>query len=353
MSYLERFEADAGYITNEYSDDDLQALSGHDVLFGNGEEHRHNFGPGGEGYGHVMFLDIKELIQPVSIGPGITNEGHDGISLRRGIKKARGDGATAIFCHNAFGFEDVPDWIAGVLDAHNIFDGAVDDHGYAHGGYEDTFYRFLNIGLRVPFSTGTDWFIYDFSRVYVPVEGELTVKKWLRSLREGRTFITNGTFLEFSVNDRVAGETVVLSEPGAVTIRGRGVGRNDFGAIELIHNGSVVATVKSRRTGGHFEATLDEKVTLDGTGWFALRIPGGGQNELARELFAHTSAVHVEVAEKKSVFKTEVARGLIEEMEKAIATITEKGKFESNEDREKILKIYRDAIDALEGRLER
>ena len=35
-----------------------------------------------EGYGHVMFLHLPELIQPVSIGPGISGKGTDGIPLR-------------------------------------------------------------------------------------------------------------------------------------------------------------------------------------------------------------------------------------------------------------------------------
>jgi len=164
VSCLRRAKAERNYISNTYTKQQLQQLSGHGVMFGHGEEHRHNFGSGGEGYGHVMFLNIKELIRPVSIGPGIMGEGMDWLPLRRGIDKAHRNGATTIWCHNAFGFEEVPDWIAGVLDAHNIFDGG------SRGTYEDTFYRFMDIGLRVPFSTGTDWFIYDFSRVYVEVD---------------------------------------------------------------------------------------------------------------------------------------------------------------------------------------
>jgi len=164
VSYLRRAKAERSYVSNTYTKHQLQQLSGDGVTFSYGEEHRHNFGSGGEGYGHVMFLNIKELVRPVSIGPGIMGAGHDWPSLRRGIATARRDGATAIWCHNAFGFEEVPDWIAGVLDAQNIFDGG------SRGSYEDTFYRFMNIGLRVPFSAGTDWFIYDFSRVYVEVD---------------------------------------------------------------------------------------------------------------------------------------------------------------------------------------
>src|SRR5262245_65353397 len=49
------------------------------------------------------------------------------------------------------------------------------------GKYEDNYYRYLNLGLRMPISTGTDWFMYDFSRVYAEVRGKLTIPAWLRS----------------------------------------------------------------------------------------------------------------------------------------------------------------------------
>jgi hypothetical protein len=86
-----------------------------------------------------MFLHTKKLIEPVSIGPGIMGQGTDWPSIRHGIDLARGDGATVVWCHNTFGYEDVPDWLAGVIDAYNIFDGG------SRGDYEDSFYRFMNI----------------------------------------------------------------------------------------------------------------------------------------------------------------------------------------------------------------
>ena len=95
--------------------------------------HRHNFEAYGDGYGHVMLLDIKRLIQPVSIGPGLMTTGSDGIPLRRGIDTARQDEATVIWCHNSLGLEDLPNWMSGVLDAQNIFDGG------EHGSYKDTY----------------------------------------------------------------------------------------------------------------------------------------------------------------------------------------------------------------------
>src|SRR5262249_27519512 len=72
ISYLERIKEDVNYITNGYPMGDLKQLDVTGVLVNNGEEHRHNFGSHGEGYGHVMFLNINKLVKPVSLGSGIT-----------------------------------------------------------------------------------------------------------------------------------------------------------------------------------------------------------------------------------------------------------------------------------------
>ena len=73
LSYLERAVEDQNYTSNRYTTADLDKLTAESgVVFGNGEEHRHNFAGFGQGYGHVMLLDIKKLILPVSIGPGLS-----------------------------------------------------------------------------------------------------------------------------------------------------------------------------------------------------------------------------------------------------------------------------------------
>jgi hypothetical protein len=346
VSYLRRANAERNYISNTYDKHQLQQLSGHGVMFGYGEEHRHNFGSGGEGYGHVMFLNIKELIRPVSIGPGIMGEGMDWPSLRRGIDKAHRDGATTIWCHNAFGFEEVPDWIAGVLNAHNIFDGG------SRGSYEDTFYRFMDIGLRVPFSTGTDWFIYDFSRVYVEVDEPLTVERWLDGLEKGRTFITNGPLLKFSLGEYSPGDVVRLAQPRELNISSLAVGRCDFQKIEVIYNGRVVQSAPSRSVGGHFEARITAPLLISEPGWFALRISSEQKNELGAPLFGHTGAVYMEIA-GKTVFKPEAAKKLITNMNEAMRTIREKASFADDKQADEIMDIYREGIASLRKRLDK
>ena len=351
VSYLERAGADQTYISNKYTKTDLAKLTnGTGVNFGNGEEHRHNFTGFGEGYGHVMFLNIKELVQPVSIGPGIMLEGTDGLPLSRGISQAKRDGATTIWCHNEFGLESEANWILGKLDALNIYDGG------KRAGYDERFYQLLNAGLKVPFSTGTDWFIYDMSRVYVPMDKPVTTQNWLDELADGRGFITNGPLFEFKVNQHSIGDIVKLEAAGRVTIQGRVTGCSDFEKAELIHNGKIIATIESKPIDGHFAAdfTLDKQI--DQPGWLALRIPPPVRknkdevvpvNLFGGQLYGHTSPVYVEVA-GKSHFDKKAALAMLKGLRAAQDFIRANGKFADKQAEASVLDVYEEAYGKLE-----
>jgi len=350
------------YITNDYTDDDFKRLS-EGVLFANGEEYRHAGrnvdGKTSMSYGHVMFLDLTKLVLPVSLGPGLTPGGKatDNVPLRPGILEARRDGAGVIWCHGTRGLEDVPSLVTGLLDAQNIYDGGND------GTCSTVFYPYLNAGFRVPFSTGTDWGIYDFARVYVPLEGPVSSKGFLRALSAGKSYITNGTFLDFQVNDAKTGDTLALSKPGKVNVRGKAVGREDFTRIELVHNGEVIHAADSKPVASHFEAEMDFSMDVDEPGWLALRIPtdrvyearsqysGKGTNILGKALFAHTSPVYVELGGRK-MFEPAAAERLISDMERSISMIQAKGIFDTAQERVRVLEIYREGIAVLRERLD-
>lgn len=349
LSHLRRLPDERNYISNQIVENslaggggELRRLSQNGTLFANGEEHRHNFSAYGEGYGHVMLLDLLQLIRPVSIGPGIMKgTGTDGIPLQQGIRTAHHDGATVIWCHNHSGFEDIPNLMAGMLHALNIFDGGEDDT------YEAAFYKYLNLGLHLPFSTGTDWFIYDFSRVYVPLKEELSAKKWLAQLQSGKSYITNGTFLEFTVNGHTIGDTIALANAGELKVQGRAVGRNDFQRIELVHNGKVIHPTDSQPANGHFTAQMEFTLKVERPGWLALRIPQpAGKNEFGKELFAHTSPIYIEVA-GETVFQPGIARQLMTEIHANIEVINEKGVFADSDERAAVLKVHHQGIDTL------
>src|SRR5262249_51454205 len=134
-----------------------------------------------------------------------------------------------------------PTALTGRLDALNVFDGS------RTGSYEDTYYRYLNTGLRVPISTGTDWFLYDFARVYAQVLGDLTVPSWLAAVKAGRCLVTNGPLLTLTVDGHDIGKTLALDKPRRVRVEATAVGRHDFQRLQLVRNGKVVHTTLPTR----------------------------------------------------------------------------------------------------------
>ena len=354
VSYLERAGDDLEYTSNHFTPDDLQKLSDDRVRFGYGQEHRHNFGSYGEGYGHVLLLDIPHVVQPVSIGAGITKRGPDAPPLQTGIDEARRLGGKAVWAHNRQGFENIPNWVLGHLHANNMRD------GNDHGDYADPYYRYLNIGQRVPLSAGTDWFMYDFSRAYVLASQDTTPSEWLERLAAGKSTITNGPLLELTVDGRELGSVIELAAPRKVAIRCRALGRADFRSIELVRNGKLVRAASSRLEGGHFVADIELSLLIDAPSWLALRTPyqqaSGGdgqrsftQNEFAARLFAHTSPIYVQLA-GRDVFDPATARGLIEEMRAELAKILAQAIFDDDSQRQSVVAVYEQAIAALTTR---
>lgn len=344
VSYLERFKEDVNYITNRYPIGDLKKFNATGVLVNNGEEHRHNFGSHGQGYGHVMFLNIKELVKPVSTGSGITGAGTDDVPVRSGIEAARKQGGTVLWCHNTFGFEDVANILAGRIDALNVFDGA------RIGTYEEGYYRYLNIGLRLPISTGTDWFLYDLARVYAKVSGELTIPGWLEAVKSGRCQATNGPLLSLTVDGKELGDVIKLDSAKTIQIEATATGRHNFQTLQLVHNGRVVQTADAKVKDGVWSAKLSREAYLDEPAWFAARIDSTNKNEFDRLLFAHTSPTYVDIA-GKHVFDVEAARGLQKLIEEARDEIKLRGKFSGDTERDRILSIYDAAASEIAKRI--
>ncbi|MCI0464489.1 MAG: CehA/McbA family metallohydrolase [Gemmataceae bacterium] len=343
ISYLERHNDDKTYITNRYPVGDLKRFDSTGVLISNGEEHRHNFKAFGEGYGHVMFLGIKQLVQPVSIGPGITGAGNDEPALRPGIDNARKQGGTVIWCHNTSGLEDIPSALTRRLHALNVFDGS------RSGRFEDGYYHYLNVGLHLPLSTGTDWFLYDYSRVYAGVQGKVGVESWLEGLKAGRAVATNGPLLTLTVDDRNIGEIIELAKPKAVSIKAAALGRHDFERLELVHNGKVIKSQPSQGKDGSYRASIQHTVRVEEPGWFAVRIDSKKKNEFDKVLYAHSSPVYVRL-QGRDRFDVEAARALLKQLEEGQAAIRARGRFSNAEASQRVLALYEAATRELTER---
>jgi hypothetical protein len=158
------------------------------------------------------------------------------------------------------------------------------------------YYRYLNSGYRLPLVGGTDKMSsavpVGLYRTYARLDEEFSYEAWCRAVRAGRTFLSGGPLVTLSVDGHEPGATVKLSGPGTVSIRA--VVRSIFPlrALEVVHNGGVVA--RAEANGGR-QAEISEELRVDGNSWIACRAFGADYHldEWGRRVFAHTSPVYV------------------------------------------------------------
>src|SRR4029450_2024285 len=129
-------------------------------------------------------------------------------------------------------------------------------------------YRLLNCGFRLPATAGTDVFLNRIGsnlpggdRVYIHLDGPLTYESWIASLKAGRSFVTSGPMLEFTVNGSEPGNGLKLGQKPTVRVKAKARSQFPLTRAEVVHNGRVVATAAlsdDRLTG-----TLDQELMLD------------------------------------------------------------------------------------------
>jgi hypothetical protein len=213
---------------------------------------------------------------------------------------------------------EAPEAIAlGHVDALNIADGFPVEYEW--------YYRFLNCGLRLPISTGTDWWEYDHNRVFVRVRGGFTYESWLAGLREGRTFVSNGPLLELTVNGEGPGAVLKGSRAKVVA---RAVSRVPFEQLEIVQDGAVVA---QKTSVGGLEARLEWEAPIERHGWIAARVGGKTLTRTGYRVFAHTNPVYVE-GPRPLARRQESCRALVQEIEDSMRFIRKNYKFASEAD---------------------
>src|SRR6185436_2796901 len=80
-------------------------------------------------------------------------------------------------------------------------------------------------------------------RTYAQLDAdeELTYEGWCRAVRRGRTFVSGGPLLSFTVDGKMAGDTIELSGPGTVTAEASVTSVFPLRSLELVCNGEVIA----------------------------------------------------------------------------------------------------------------
>jgi hypothetical protein len=174
------------------------------------------------------------------------------------------------------------------------------------------YYRYLNAGYRLPLVGGTDKMGSDVAvgqyRTYVciPPDEDFSYASWTRNLRLGRTFMSGGPLLEFSVDGARVGDTIRLPRSGGtVEVMARARSILPVRTLQIVARGEVVAQTDSTTlsTGLH-ELSLTARVRMDGNTWLCARAGGPTYSDPVphhdvwnRGVFAHTSPIYVTCGE--------------------------------------------------------
>jgi hypothetical protein len=164
----------------------------------------------------------------------------------------------------------------------------------------DTWYGLLNLGFKMTPSAGSDFPYTDLpgvSRSYVMGSATATPESWYTSFRAGHTYVTNGPFLEFSVNGHPMGDEIHVPRGAKLDISAEALLNPDIDAldrIELVALGDVVATEPAR---GQDRARMKTTVTADHSMWIAVRAYGARQ-EARNTTVAHSTPIYVVVDDK-------------------------------------------------------
>ncbi len=186
------------------------------------------------------------------------------------------------------------------------------------------YYRYLNIGLRIPPTAGSASGVLPnpvgYNRVYVPLAGEFTPATWFESLRKGKTIMTNGPilFLDYA-GGRVSVEAV---------------SREPIDRIEIIADGKVIHRVNARASAKSL--TLSHTIVPADHAWIAARC-FLATSETVR--FAHTSPVYLE---GEASTRSADARYYAEWIDRLIADTTAE-RIADSARREEVLELYRKA----------
>jgi TolB protein len=166
-------------------------------------------------------------------------------------------------------------------------------------------YRLLNCGFRLPAGAGSDTMAnyaslrgpVGLTRVYASIPKDVTsTVPWFDSLKQGRTFATNGPLLGFTLGSKAVGEELKLpagENKVIFTAWLRSFVPVDH--LEVVCNGRVVRDLK---TNGDRQSTdVNGAISISQTGWCVLRASSDKPEHpvLDDYVYATTSPIYVSV----------------------------------------------------------
>ena len=305
-----------------------------DYIISFGEEYRSN------PYGHLCLLGISKLVNPISSGALGELVDPDYPPNTYILDETANQGGTAIGAHFGLsiltdreiksgswpstGYEMPVDIALGKLNIAEIF-GA--------GGQVSVWYKLLNCGFDVTATAGPDWVMKDTPRAYVYLgDKSFTQDNWLDALKHGKSFITFGPMMSFTIDGVMPGDKLNYdSYPKSVLVKAKALLPGKSVPVEIVVNGKVVEK----------GVNINKEIILDDSCWIAARCDG-----------AHTTPVYVTLAGRPRGSVKDAAEfiGAISKLEEWVKT---KALFDTTAQKETVLKVLESGRNIYEDVIER
>lgn len=176
----------------------------------------------------------------------------------------------------------------------------------------EPWYDYLNLGYKILPDAGSDFPYMDLPGVvrnYVAIDGPFSADAWFEAFSRGNMYVTNGPFLEFTVNGQPMGSELNVPRNSRLEI----VAEADINPevdslshLELVVHGEVVAT---QRSDGSNRITLRTEIPADRSKWIAVRAFGSKQDP-SDMTAAHSAPIYV-IVDGEPFWKQEAVPELV------------------------------------------
>ncbi len=178
--------------------------------------------------------------------------------------------------------------------------------------------EYLNLGFRLTAAAGSDtpWgSTIGEVRTYVHMEKKFDVDNWFRDFKAGRTFVSNGPALEFTVDGELPGAELTRSPGARVKIRARALGQARIGLPTVLQVEGPAGIVKEIK-GNQGETVLEFEIehSVEASQWLMASVV------CDNNAVAHTTPIYV-VVNAQPTWNPRQGPGVIEQQLAAIAKI--------------------------------
>lgn len=237
--------------------------------------------------GHLGLLGTKELYWPWVWGPSYDIYGRDDRMNAEPLRFAKNQNALGGYVHPTSVQDPFTDRGARRIPIEFVADAVLGESDYIELGclWSDEigtaalWHNILNIGQPLAISAGSDvmndlyrTMAIGATRVYVKPEEKLTMDSYLKALKKGRSFVTNGPLIEFEVDGKMSGN-IIKTNSKKVKWTLDVHSATAYDKVELFVNGSVVWTKKGNTESG--SKSYKGSVEVPDGGWVTARVSGG------------------------------------------------------------------------------